>query len=88
MAEGLGGGVMGRIEEEGRSDSEVLSVGEMICNRASSGTFGSPASRRDWRMTLAAEMRRLASVFSASDRGVTLEVEGRGRGLLPVAPAG
>jgi len=78
--------VTGRSEEEERS--EVLSVEEMICNKALSGTSSSPASRRDWRRTLAAEIRRLASIFSASDRGVTLEVEGRGRGLLPVAPAG
>ena len=88
MAKGLGGGVMGQIEEDGRSGSEVLSIGEMVCNKASSGTFSSPVSRCDWRMMLAAEIRRLASVFLASNRGVTLEVEGRGRGLLPVTPAG
>ena len=61
IVEGLGGGVIGWSEED--EGSEVLSVEEMICNKALSGMSSSPASRRDWRRTLAAEIKRLALIF-------------------------
>ena len=45
IAEGLGGGVLGRSKED--EGSVILSVEERICKGVSSGTSCSPASRRD-----------------------------------------